>query len=114
MSANSEVGGAYTMADDGDDAASQGSEAKEAVDALGRAAGDLVADYASRWFTSFQKALDGDVTASECVSDAGQLAAGLVRDWANLSVLAYETVEKVARSRASDEPSTGEGAENGE
>lgn len=105
------------MADDtsdADDAASEGAEAKDAVDALGRAAGDLVADYATRWFASFQKALDGKVTAAECVSDAGRLTAGLVRDWANLSVLAYETVEKVARSRASDEPSAGEGAQDGE
>jgi hypothetical protein len=100
-------------ANDADDAASQGAEAKEAVDALGSAVGDLVADYTTRWFTSFQKALDGKVTASECVSDAGRLTARLVRDWANLSVLAYETVEKVARSRASDEPSAGDTEDGG-
>jgi hypothetical protein len=104
------------MADDAKHAARKRAEAEEAVGALGRTAGDLLADYATLWFTSFQKALDGKVTASECVSDAGRFTAGLVRDWANLSVLAYETVEKVARSRASDEspPPPGEGARDGE
>ena len=100
------------MVEEDQQAATARDEAQRAVGRLGRTAGDFIGDYAELWLTSLQQALNGEYTPSKLVSDAGRLTSRLVRDWAKLSVLAYEALEKVADIPARDKAPT-PGSETG-
>jgi hypothetical protein len=91
------------MADERNDVAATRAEAEQAVKAVATAASGLVVGYASSWFKSFTKALDGDYEAAGFVSDVAGLYSRLIRDSAALAVLSYEALEKMAHTRARDE-----------